>query len=189
MANGGSLLSVFRDFLSGRVPTEDLLKVFVDSQLTAANLNAVGSETTILYSGKYNTDAAYKMAIEMAEQSGGKIGILDKTKLGEFLLYISKPENTLAFGFENPISKATGDYIFDTASAKFIANAQGNIVTMTSTSVLDSTWNRAEVDAIIGNTKITHVNGVDLAPFRTQWNKIGSDTARRKGDATLFNAA
>jgi hypothetical protein len=42
MANGGPLLSVFSDFLRGRIPTEDLLKAFVNDQLTAANVTVSG---------------------------------------------------------------------------------------------------------------------------------------------------
>ena len=76
MANGGPLLSVFSDFLRGRIPTEDLLKAFVNDQLTAANVIVSGSETTLLYSGKYDTAAAYKMAINLADNSSGKISIL-----------------------------------------------------------------------------------------------------------------
>jgi hypothetical protein len=171
------LVDSFFAFLNGRLSTESLFLEFVNANLTAANVDAAGSQVTLLYSGKYDGAQSYLMAQRAATDSGGKIGIIDNTKIGKFLNYILFDDvGSSQLNFSPSKEFVAG--IFDAASAKFVSEAQGNIVTMTSTSILDSTWNRAEVDAIMGNSKITHVNGVDLAPFRAQWNKLNSDSAR-----------
>jgi hypothetical protein len=172
----GPLFSLFKAFIGNQTVTEGLFRSFIESQLTIANVSVTGSDVTLLYSGKYDGALAYKMANSMATQSGGKVAILDNTNIGKFLLFASGNDAPSQLGFQ--LQDQFSNEMFDATSAKFVSEAQGNIVTMTSTSILDSTWNRAEVDAIMGNSKITHVNGVDLAPFRAQWNKLNSDSAR-----------
>ena len=82
------LVDSFFAFLNGRLSTESLFLEFVYANLTAANVDAAGSQVTLLYSGKYDGAQSYLMAQRAATDSYGKIGIIDNTKIGKFLNYM-----------------------------------------------------------------------------------------------------
>ena len=137
-------------------------QTFIDGEMAiVSNFEVAGSTATAFYAGKFGDAQSYQIAQDLAARSGGKLRIIDNTDMGKFL---NQKLQDGKVGFE--INKSTTTPFFDSASENFAANTKGRVVTVTSNAEESSTFFRKEIPAILKNSGITTVDGIDLKTFK-----------------------
>jgi len=172
------LVQEWLSFSDSQNKTPELFTSFVNSQLTAENVDVPGSTATALYSGQIKGTPVFQIAQDLADRSDNQLRMLDNTNIGQFLDNIFKdiPEARETLGFA-----PNDDFInrrFEAASEKFALETKGPVITITPNAAefrVDGskvTYTAVEVENLL-KSEASSVNGRSLDEIRAVVNQLG----------------
>ena len=163
-----------------------------------------GTQTTVLYSGGVGDVYSGNLANDIVTRSGGTIGSVDQTKMGEFLggMFDHNDAGSLqkTYGkyleFGNLDAEKIGDSIYESfrpTSAEFVKNIEGRVITITPQSNPTAVYGTNEVPEVIDGLgeglesgRISHVNDIPAADFKVL-DDIENIDARRSAYKEAFD--
>ena len=146
-----------------------------------------GPTSTVLYSGLLVPGETGRrtepLALALANNSGGRIGIINDTDAARVLGSDELREVMLRVtgGDTNAAWRAT-DTLWDTTSGRFASGLSGAVVSVVPFADDSRIWSRTELNALLNNADVSSINGISRDSILGRYNAL---TATR-GEAAAY---
>jgi hypothetical protein len=181
----------------GTLSTASVTKILMDRFSSDADFRVAGSTSTMLYSGKVGSVTSNSLAKDIADRSGGRIGIIDNTAAGRALAGDSGNPFAVRETIVNLLKERTpglpeadavntanrilyGDGsigqrgVWDAASERFVDLANGPIKTITPEATDAGVFARTELPRLLDSGRKGLIDGISLDDLRA---RVAADTS------------